>query len=113
VPVAAHALPPPGGPSQHTNIGLIVTNRRMSWASLQRLAVRVHTSMGRGSSTSRPPKTATRSTRQYAGGRRGCGLPLDELYIATSEAIWDAILASVLDEPEFDHPTGVLGDATD
>ena len=106
--VAAHAQPPPAGTSQHTNVSLIVTNRLLSWAALQRLAVQVHTSMGRGI---QPIATAEDGDTLYAVSTQevseDAALPLDELYIAASEAMWDAILASVPDEPEFHPPTGV------
>jgi L-aminopeptidase/D-esterase-like protein len=106
--VAANAQPSPAGPSQHTNISLVVTNRRMSMAALQRLAVQVHTSMGRGI---QPIATAEDGDTLYAVSTQEVGedaaLPLDELYIAASEAMWDAILASVPDEPEFHPPTNV------
>jgi L-aminopeptidase/D-esterase-like protein len=103
--VAAHAQPSPDRPSQHTNISLVVTNRRMSVATLQRLAVQVHTSMGRGI---QPIATAEDGDTLFAVSTQelpeDASLPLDELYIAASETMWDAILASVPDEPEF-HPS--------
>src|SRR3954451_15586807 len=52
----------PGGPSTHTTISLVVTNRQMSIAELQRLPSRSIPRWRAASSLSQPPRTATRFT---------------------------------------------------
>jgi L-aminopeptidase/D-esterase-like protein len=47
---------------QHTAVSLIVTNRRLSYAELQRLAIQVHTSMARAIHPFSTSPTATRSS---------------------------------------------------
>jgi L-aminopeptidase/D-esterase-like protein len=97
----------PAGPSTHTTISLVVTNRQMSIGELQRLAVEVHTSMARGI---QPFATAEDgdtlyavSTEEVAGDDKS--LPPEALYLAAGEVMWDAILASVPEEPAFNPPT--------
>jgi L-aminopeptidase/D-esterase-like protein len=107
--VSAHAERPSNGPTTHTTISLVMTNQRMSFASLQRLAVQVHTSMGRGLqpfSTAEDGDTLFAVSTQEVTGHEA-SLPLESLYLAASEAMWDAILSSVPEEPAFDPPSGV------
>lgn len=104
-----HAQPASNGPTNHTTISLVVTNERLSFASLQRLAVQVHSSMGRGLqpfSTSEDGDTLFAvSTQEVAANE--ASLPLESLSLVAGEAMWDAILASVPDEPAFNPPSGV------
>jgi L-aminopeptidase/D-esterase-like protein len=96
----------PGGPSTHTTISLVVTNRQMSIAELQRLAVEVHTSMARGIQPLATPEDGDAlfavSTQEVAGDDKS--ISMDALYIAAGEAMWDAILASVPEEPALNAP---------
>jgi L-aminopeptidase/D-esterase len=98
-----------GGPTSHTTVSLVVTNRQMSFAELQRLAVEVHTSMGRGIqpfSTFEDGDTLYAvSTQEVAG--EDSSRSLEAFNIAAGEAMWDAILASVPDEPAFNPPSPV------
>lgn len=107
--VSVHPSALPNGPSSHTTISLVVTNRQMSIAELQRLAVVVHTSMARGIQPFATPWDGDTlyavSTQEVAGDDKS--LSMDGLYIAASEAMWDAILASVPEEPAFNPPATV------
>ena len=104
-----HAQGASNGPTNHTTISLVVTNERMSFASLQRLAVQTHSSMGRGLqpfSTSEDGDTLFAvSTQEVAANETA--LPLESLNIVAGEAMWDAILSSVPDEPGFNPQPGI------
>jgi L-aminopeptidase/D-esterase-like protein len=111
--VSAHkiAIAPTGSPSPpaNTTISLVVTNRQMSFAELQRLAVQVHTSMARGI---QPLATAwdgdalyAVSTQEVPGDDKS--ISMEALDIAGGEAMWDAILASVPEEAAFNPPAAV------
>ncbi|MDR3537139.1 MAG: P1 family peptidase [Acetobacteraceae bacterium] len=98
--------PPAVGPSANTTISLVVTNRRMSPADLQRLAVEVHTSMARAI---QPFSTYQDGDTLYAVSTQEVGEPttrpsLMALDVAAAETMWDAILASVPDEPDASLP---------
>lgn len=107
--VSAHPAALPSGPSSHTTISLVVTNRQMTVAELQRLAVVVHTSMARGIQPYSTPWDGDTlyavSTQEVAGDDKS--LSMDGLDIAASEAMWDAILASVPDAPAFNPSAAV------
>lgn len=104
---------PVGGDNKNTTISLIVTNQRLSYAELQRLAVQVHTSMGRAI---QPFATIGDGDVLYAvstgevggdstgGGMSstqiGGGLSTGDLGAIASDVMWDAILSSVPEQPK-------------
>ncbi|HBT35602.1 MAG TPA: peptidase S58 DmpA, partial [Hyphomonas sp.] len=83
---------------KNTTISVVVTNRTMSPAELQRLAVQVHTSMARGiqpfASEFDGDVLYAVSTNEVEAGP-GVNLPSMEIGVAASELMWDAILAAV------------------
>jgi L-aminopeptidase/D-esterase-like protein len=89
----------------HTTISLVVTNKRLSYAELQRLAVQVHSSMGRAiqpfSTMNDGDTLFALSTNEVASTE----LTLPDLSTIAGEIMWDAILASVPEEPIFEPPS--------
>jgi 6-aminohexanoate-oligomer endohydrolase len=89
---------------QNTTLSLVVTNRKLHYADLQRLAVQVHTSMARAIqpfSTFEDGDTLFAvSTEEVA---ESWPRPI-ELNTVAAEVMWDAILASVPHEEEFIPP---------
>ena len=83
---------------KNTTISLVVTNRKMSKAELNRLAVQVHTSMARAI---QPFATEMDGDVLYAVSTgevdKGPGefLPSAEIGVAASELMWGAVLAAV------------------
>jgi L-aminopeptidase/D-esterase-like protein len=106
----AAAVAPDAGGTRNTTVSLIVTNQKLDTASLQRMAVQVHTSMARAIqpfSTSEDGDTLyAASTQEIAGELR----PITLTTIA-SEVMWDAVLASVPDKatsgPPMEQPAAV------
>ncbi len=101
--------PAAGDEPTHTNttISLIVTNKRLGYADLKRLAIQVHTSMARAIqpfSTFNDGDTLFAASTDEVGGDLLGGIDLDA---AASEVMWDAILASVPQEAAFNPPEGV------
>lgn len=95
---------PAAGPTANTTIGLIVTNRKLANPLLQRLAVQVHTSMGRGI---QPFATINDGDTLFAASTQEIDdteLGPVTLGAIAAEVMWDAILASVPDEPAFAAP---------
>jgi L-aminopeptidase/D-esterase-like protein len=92
---------------QNTTLSLVVTNRKLHYADLQRLAVQVHTSMARAIqpfSTFEDGDTLFAvSTEEVAESQP----PLIELNTVAAEVMWDAILASVPHQEEFIPPPSV------
>jgi len=97
-------LPTPAGdaPTQrNTTVSLIVTNARLGYAELQRLAVQVHTSMARAIqpfSTFADGDTLFAATTDQAPASALSAIDLDTM---AGEIMWDAILKSVPEEPAF------------
>jgi L-aminopeptidase/D-esterase-like protein len=94
---AAAVASPDAGGTKNTTISLIVTNQKLDYASLQRLAVQVHTSMARAIqpfSTSEDGDTLYAASTQEVDGNE-----LNPVTLTTiaGEAMWDAVLASVPD----------------
>ncbi|HET9373841.1 MAG TPA: P1 family peptidase [Chthoniobacterales bacterium] len=92
---------------QHTTISLVVINQKVSYAALQRLAVQVHTSMARGIqpfSTDVDGDTLFALSTQEVSHSR---LSLRDLNTIAGEVMWDAILASVPEEPVFVPPPSI------
>jgi L-aminopeptidase/D-esterase-like protein len=90
----AAAVAPDAGGTRNTTVSLIVTNQKLDTASLQRMAVQVHTSMARAIqpfSTSEDGDTLfAASTQEIDGALRPVTLTT-----MASEVMWDAVLASV------------------
>lgn len=96
--------------SRNTTVSLVVTNVKMHPSELQRLAIQVHGSMTRGI---QPFQTAfdgdvlyAVSTDEIDGGAATAGLGSADLAMAASEAMWDAILASVPPASPVPQPGG-------
>ncbi len=87
------------GPTSNTTISLVITNRKMEPADLQRLAVQVHTSMARAIqpfSTYGDGDTLFAVSTQEVGD---AGMRNGSIDFVAAETIWDAILASVPTDP--------------
>jgi 6-aminohexanoate-oligomer endohydrolase len=92
------------GPTPNTTITLVVTNQKLAFSSLQRLATQVHSSMSRAI---QPFGTARDGDILYAVTTDEVENPsLDpaDLGVIASELAWDAILASVPALPERPKP---------
>ena len=91
-----HASPGPDDApvSPSTTLTLVVTNQRLEWWALQRLATQVHASMGRAI---QPMATEDDGDVLFAvstGAVENPRLGLDDLAAIASEVAWDAVLAS-------------------
>jgi len=83
--------------ARNTTISLVVTNRKLDQAELQRLAIQVHGSMGRAI---QPFATANDGDVLFAVSTDEVDDPAvhpAELAALASEVMWDAVLASVPD----------------
>lgn len=81
----------------NTTISVVVTNQKLTFAELQRLAVQVHTSMGR---MIQPLATANDGDILFAvstGEIEANGLHPTDLGVVASEVMWSAVLSSVPD----------------
>jgi L-aminopeptidase/D-esterase-like protein len=101
------ARPPatPTNPSlRNTTLSLVVTNRKLSYANLQRLAIQTHTSMARGI---QPFSTSDDGDIMFVVSTQQIETEtpdFDSFAAMTGELMWDAILASVPPEPVFRPP---------
>jgi L-aminopeptidase/D-esterase-like protein len=89
-PAAAHK-----GLTANTTITVVVTNQKMPYWELQRLAIQVHTSMARAI---QPFSTASDGDTLYAvsdNTQVNPKLGSPDLGLLASEAAWDAVLASI------------------
>ena len=87
------------GPTSNTTLTLVVTNQKMPFASLQRLAVQVHGSMSRAI---QPFATTFDGDVLYAVTTdevENPELSPMDLGVLASELAWDAVLSSVPDVP--------------
>lgn len=88
------------GPTNNTTLTLVVTNQKLPFWALQRLATQVHTSMGRAI---QPFSTQHDGDVLYAVSTNEIEnsnvSPLD-LAVVASELAWDAVLNSVPELPE-------------
>ena len=85
--------------AKNTTVSLIVVNQKMDPADLKRLAVQVHTSMGRGI---QPFATQFDGDVLYAVSTGELEKPAfwsADLGVIASEVMWDALLASVPEQP--------------
>ena len=92
---------PPEGPTPATTLTLVVTNQKLSFWALYRLAIQVHTSMARAI---QPFHTTNDGDVLFALSTdevENAALTLPNLGVAASELAWDAVLSSV---PELDAP---------
>lgn len=94
----------PGAGRRNTTISLIVINRKLPWAEMQRLAVQVHTSMARAI---QPFATEYDGDVLYAATTGEVTAPADpsgfapiDINVLAGEVMWDAILASVPEQPK-------------
>jgi L-aminopeptidase/D-esterase-like protein len=94
----------PGEADRNTTVSLIVTNRKLSYAELQRLAIQVHASMARAIqpfSTFADGDTLFAATTDQAPASALSAIDLDTV---AGEIMWDAILKSVPEEPALAPP---------
>jgi L-aminopeptidase/D-esterase-like protein len=104
---AAPARPVAGAPPttrRNTTLSLVVTNRKMGAAALQRLAIQVHTSMARAI---QPFSTYDDGDILFAVSTQeveGADFRLDDLNTVAGELMWDAVLTSVPEEQTFTPP---------
>jgi hypothetical protein len=90
--------------TRNTTISLIVTNQKLEYAGLQRLAIQVHTSMARAI---QPFSTESDGDTLYAASTQEVdNNDLSPVTLATiaGETMWDAVLASVPAEAAFAPP---------
>ena len=101
---AANPAPDAGG-TRNTTVSLIVTNQKLDSASLQRMAVQVHTSMARAI---QPFSTSQDGDTLYAASTQEIDSELTPLTLMTiaGETMWDAVLASVPDKAVSARPAG-------
>lgn len=93
-----------GGPTPNTTITLVVTNQKLPFWALQRLATQVHSSMNRAI---QPFATSRDGDILYAittDEIENPSLDPTDLGVIASEVAWDAILASVPVIPERPKP---------
>jgi len=101
-----------GGPTSNTTLTLVVTNQRLSFAQLQRLAVQVHTSMARAI---QPFATEADGDVLYAVTTNDVDnedLRSVDLGVLASEVAWDAVLSSVPTVPESPSRAAMPPDAS-
>ncbi|TNE64804.1 MAG: peptidase S58 DmpA [Alphaproteobacteria bacterium] len=85
--------------NKNTTISLVVVNQKLPVADLKRLAVQVHTSMGRAI---QPFATQFDGDVLYAvstGEIEGAPYSSPDLGVLASETMWDALLSSVPEQP--------------
>ena len=88
------------GPTNNTTLTLVVTNQKLPFWALQRLATQVHTSMGRAI---QPFSTQYDGDVLYAVSTNeieNTNLSAINLAVAASELAWDAVLNSVPQLPD-------------
>lgn len=94
----------PAPTRRNTTLSLVVTNKKMGAAALQRLAIQTHTSMARAI---QPFSTYDDGDILFAVSTQevdGDAVRPDDLNAATGELMWDAVLASVPQEAAFTPP---------
>lgn len=101
--IAQLALPAPTrqGPTENTTITLVLTNQKLPYWALQRLAVQVHASMARAI---QPFSTENDGDTLFAvstGEIENPKLPAPDLGVIAGEVAWDAVLSSA---PQLDPP---------
>jgi L-aminopeptidase/D-esterase-like protein len=93
---------------RNTTVSLVVTNQKLAPAELQRLATHVHSSMSRAI---QPFATEfdgdvlyAVSTGEWQPTEGKPGWPTVELDVVAAEVMWDAVLASVPEQPRVAKP---------
>ena len=89
------AAPEAGGPTTNTTITLVVTNEKISYAGLQRLAVQVHTSMARAIQPFHTQRDGDTLFAVTTAEVENPNLRWADLGVLASEVAWDAVLSSV------------------
>ena len=100
----------PAGPSRNTTLTLVVTNQKLDFWALQRLAVQVHTSMGRGIQPFHTERDGDVLFAATTGEVANAALSPVDLGALASEVAWDAVLSSVPPLPPVER-TVTRGDA--
>jgi len=97
---------------QNTTISLLVTNQKLTYTELQRLAAQVHTSMARGI---QPFATQDDGDTLFAFSTAeiSADVVFSDLSAIASETMWDAILASVPEESAFNSSVSSAGVSPD
>lgn len=98
----ASAPAPEQGPTTNTTLTLVVTNQKLDFWELQRLAIQVHSSMARAI---QPFHTRADGDVLFAVTTDEVEDPelrLEDLGVIASEVAWDAVLNSVPPLPTFD-----------
>jgi len=103
-PINPAAAETKSGPTSNTTITLVVTNQKLPFSALQRLATQVHSSMSRAI---QPFATEDDGDILYAVSTdevENAALSSTDLSVIASELAWDAVLASVPTIPERPKP---------
>lgn len=95
--------PDSGGPSRNTTLTLVVTNQKLDFWALQRLAVQVHTSMARAIQPFHTEQDGDVLFAVTTGEVENPELRPVDLGVVASEVAWDAVLASVPPLPEMER----------
>lgn len=99
--------------TRNTTISLVVTNQKLDYAGLQRLATQVHTSMARGI---QPFSTASDGDTLYAASTQevdGKEMSPEALTTLGGEVMWNAVLASVPGEDPSGPPLALSAVSAD
>lgn len=94
------------GPTPNTTITLVVTNQRLDFAVLRRLAVQVHTSMGRAIQPFATEHDGDVLVAVTTDEVDNPALSAMDLGVIASELAWDAVLSSVPELPVPPRPAG-------
>lgn len=89
------ATPEEGGYTNNTTITLVVTNQKLDYWELQRLAVQVHTSMGRAIQPFHTQRDGDALFAVSTEEVENSNIAATELGVLASEVAWDAVLSSV------------------
>jgi 6-aminohexanoate-oligomer endohydrolase len=101
----------PQGPTRHTTITIVVTNKSLPFWALERLGVQVHNSMTRGDqpmAEGDDGDTLFTVTTGKVVGATISDADMDDLGILASETAWDALLASLPQLPAKTPRTNIV-----
>jgi 6-aminohexanoate-oligomer endohydrolase len=87
--------PPPSRPNENTTLTLVVTNQRLSYAELSRLAIQTHSSMSRGIQPFHTPRDGDTLFAVTTSEVSNSELSLVDLSTSAADLVWDAVLASI------------------
>lgn len=85
----------PSGSGGNTTLTVVVTNQKLTYAELQRLAVQTHTSMARGLQPFQTRRDGDVLFALSTAEIENTALNADDIATFASELAWDAVLASV------------------